>query len=117
MAAGPESYDAFYKATWNAAWQAPHIMRLAQADAARQAAGTAPLDHARRSLECDADNLNARNPSIVLTLFARYIATTKRAPAGTKTRAMDPLDQWSRMMAVGERPRLTSECFSTLSST
>jgi tetratricopeptide (TPR) repeat protein len=92
-----ESYDAFSKATWNAAWKAPSYYALAQADAA---AGRwkAALQHARSSLVCDSDNLNVRN-LILLALRALGRGDEARAMLAD-TRATDPLDRWSRHLAL-----------------
>jgi tetratricopeptide (TPR) repeat protein len=97
-----ESYDAFSKATWNAAWKAPAHYALAQADAA---AGRwdAALQHARRSLACDADYLNVRN---LIVLALRALGRKDEAAAMlAETRALDPLDRWSRHLALGDVPR------------
>jgi tetratricopeptide (TPR) repeat protein len=96
-----ESYDAFSKATWNAAWKAPAYYALAQADAT---AGhwEAALQHARSSLLCDGDNLNVRN-LIVIALRALGRDAEARAIVA-ETRGMDPLDHWSRYLALGDLP-------------
>jgi tetratricopeptide (TPR) repeat protein len=96
-----ESYDAFFKATWNAAWRAPAHYALAQADAA---AGRweAALLHARRSLACDADNVNVRN---LIALALRALGRDNEARSVlAETRTIDPLDHWSRHLALGEVP-------------
>jgi tetratricopeptide (TPR) repeat protein len=53
-----ESYAAFYKATWNAAWRAPSYFALAEIDASRSDWAIA-ADHLRRSLAAEAENSNA----------------------------------------------------------
>lgn len=60
-----EAIDAFYKATWNAAWRAPSCFALAECAVA---AGDwqAALEHVQGSLKSDADNLNALNLSGVI---------------------------------------------------
>jgi tetratricopeptide (TPR) repeat protein len=96
-----ESYDAFSKAAWSAAWKAPAHYALAQADAT---AGRwdAALQHARRSLACDADNLNARN---LIALSLRMLGRDDDASAMlAETRAIDSLDHWSRHLALGDVP-------------
>ena len=55
-----EAFDAFYKATWNYAWQSAGYHALAEIDCCRQDWATA-LDHLDRSLRVNADNLRARN--------------------------------------------------------
>jgi tetratricopeptide (TPR) repeat protein len=96
-----ESYDAFFKATWNAAWRAPAHYALAQADAAA-ARWEAALEHARQSLASDSDNLNARN-LIVLALHALG-RNNEAAIMLNETRAIDPLDHWSRHLALSHVP-------------
>jgi tetratricopeptide (TPR) repeat protein len=96
-----ESYNAFFKATWNAAWRAPAYHVLGQADAA---AGRweAALEHAQRSLACDADNLNVRN---LIALALRVLGRDDEARnVLAETRAMDPLDHWSLHLALGDVP-------------
>jgi tetratricopeptide (TPR) repeat protein len=96
-----ESYDAFSKAAWNAAWKGPAHYALAQADAAA-VRWDAALQHARRSLACDAENLNARN---LIALALRELAHHDEAHATLAgTRAMDALDHWSRHLALGDVP-------------
>jgi len=91
-----DAYDAFYKATWNAAWRAPAYFALAECDAA---AGDWPsaLGHVQRSLRADADNLNARN---LLTVILEALGETDRVRRTVdETLAMDPLDigaRWRR---------------------
>ena len=62
----------------------------------------ATLQHACHSLVCDADNLNARN---LATLALRVLHRQDEAQAMlAETRAMDPLDHWSRHLAFGDVP-------------
>jgi tetratricopeptide (TPR) repeat protein len=96
-----ESYDAFSKAAWNAAWKAPAYYALAQADAAADR-WEAALQHAQLGLACDTDHLNARN-LCVLTLRALGRQDEARVMLA-ETRAMDPLDHWSRHLALEELP-------------
>ena len=96
-----ESYDAFSKAAWSAAWKAPAHYALAQADATAGHWNDA-LEHARQSLACDADNLNARN---LITLCLRALGQNDEARTMlAETRAMDALDHWSRHLALGDMP-------------
>ncbi len=96
-----ESYDAFAKAAWSAAWKSPAHYALAQADAAAGRWEVA-LEHARRSLARDADNLNARN---LIALALRALGHHDEAHTMlAETRAMDPLDHWSRHLALGDVP-------------
>jgi tetratricopeptide (TPR) repeat protein len=96
-----EAYDAFYKSTWNAAWRGPAYHRLAEIDCANRA-WTRALDHIQRSLRTDTDNLNARNlQTMILNRLGREdeAAIILRA-----TRALDPLDIWSRYLESGDAP-------------
>jgi tetratricopeptide (TPR) repeat protein len=97
-----EASDAFYKSTWNAAWRAPAYHRLAEIDCAR-ADWTTALDHLDRSLRAETDNLNARN---LRTLVLRRLGRTAEASAFLEeTRALDPLDIFSRWLATDVPPR------------
>jgi tetratricopeptide (TPR) repeat protein len=96
-----ESYDAFAKATWNAAWKAPAHYALAQADAATGRWEIA-LQHSQKSLACDTDHLNARN---LCALILRALGREDEARNMlAETRAMDPLDHWSRHLVLDVIP-------------
>ena len=97
-----EAYDAFYKSTWNAAWRAPAYQRLAELDCAH-ADWTIALDHIDQSLRAETDNLNARN---LRTLVLRRLG--RGAEAATylqETRAIDPLDIFSRWLETDIPPQ------------
>jgi tetratricopeptide (TPR) repeat protein len=97
-----EAYQAFYKSTWNAAWRAPAYHRLAEIDCTR-ADWTAALDHLDRSLRAETDNLNARN---LRTLVLRRLGRTAEAAAFLEeTRALDPLDIFSRWLVTDAPPQ------------
>jgi tetratricopeptide (TPR) repeat protein len=96
-----ESYAAFYKATWNSAWRGPAYHRLAEIDCARRDWESA-LDHVARSLRCDADNLNALNLKCVLLRKLGRNAEAQNVLGST--RALDPLDHFSCLLAPGEAP-------------
>ncbi len=97
-----EAYDAFYKSTWNAAWRAPAYHRLAEIDCTR-ADWTTALDHLDRSIRAETDNLNARN---LRTLVLRRLGRTAEAAAFLEqTRALDPLDIFSRWLATDAPPQ------------
>jgi tetratricopeptide (TPR) repeat protein len=88
-----QAYDAFYKATWNAAWRAPAFFALAEIDAARGHWASA-RDHLQRSLRTDADNLNARN---LLALVLERMGEPSAATAVVEeTFRLDPLDLGAR---------------------
>ncbi len=96
-----ESYEAFYKSTWNAAWRGPGYLRLAEIDCIRHDWATA-LDHIQRSLRADADNLNARN---LKTLALKKLGRDEEAREVLEsTRTLDPLDIFSIYLASGKSP-------------
>lgn len=101
-----EAYDAFYKATWNAAWRAPAYFALAKCDCSRRHWAKA-VDHLQRSLRADADNLAARN---LLSIVLRKSGDTAAAElALDEILAIDPLDigaRWQR----GIHPTNGQEC-------
>jgi tetratricopeptide (TPR) repeat protein len=101
MERASESYDAFSKATWNAAWKAAAHHAMAQGDAT---AGRweAALRNVRCSMTCNAENLNARNLAV---LALRALHREHEADAMlAETCAMDRLDHWSRHLALREAP-------------
>jgi len=86
---GKEAYDAFYKATWNAAWRGPAHFALAEMDA-KSGRWEAALDHVHRSLRAEADNLNARN---LLCFILEKLGNPVEANAiHCETCSLDPLD-------------------------
>ncbi len=96
-----ESYAAFYKATWNAACRGPAYHRLAEIDCARRD-WESGLDHVERSLRYDADNLNALSLKCVIQRKLGRDAEAQNLLGST--RALDPLDHFSRFLASGESP-------------
>jgi tetratricopeptide (TPR) repeat protein len=95
------AYDAFHKATWNAAWRAPAYYALAQMDASREE-WDAALGHLNAALRLNVDDLNARNlAAVVLRKLGR---DTEASTVLRETRALDRLDTWSRLLAQGETP-------------
>lgn len=96
-----EAYDAFYKATWNAAWRGPAHHRLAEIDCTRRRWAQA-LEHIESSLRADADNLNARSLKIVI--LQRLGLEEDAEKLITATLALDPLDIWSRYWKDGQIP-------------
>ncbi len=87
-----DAYAAFYKATWNQAWQSAAFHALAEIDACRRDWATS-LDHVQRSLRLNTDNLRARNLQVlVLRELGRH------EQASTELRgilSLDPLDWWA----------------------
>ncbi|MBL9205494.1 MAG: DUF5107 domain-containing protein, partial [Opitutaceae bacterium] len=89
------AYDAFYKATWNEAWQSAGFHALAEVDCLRGNWEVA-LEHLDRALARNSDHLKARNlRAVVLRRLGqeREALTLLRA-----TRALDPLDAWARFL-------------------
>jgi hypothetical protein len=60
-----EAYAAFYKATWNQAWQSAGFHALAEIDSTRGERSVA-LEHLERALRTNVDNLRARNLQVVM---------------------------------------------------
>ena len=88
-----EAYAAFYKATWNHAWQAAAYYHLAEIECHRNEFRRA-LDRLDRSLESSARNLKARNlKAAVLRKLGLFAEAQEYAKA---TAAADQLDVWSR---------------------
>ena len=87
------AYDAFFKATWNQAWQSASFHALAEIDSVRGEWHKA-LEHLERALRGNADNLRARN---LKTLVLRRIGRDAEAAQTLReTLAIDPLDWWAR---------------------
>ena len=100
-----EAYDAFYKATWSAAWRGPSYHRLAEIDMCNGRLAAA-MEHIDRSLRADADNLNARNQRV--TILRRLGREAEAEAELDAVLALDPLDIWSRFLESGVLP-ITSE--------
>ena len=87
------AYNAFYKATWNYAWQAPAYFALAEIDC-RKGDLEQALAHVNRSLDTNALNLKARN---LKTALLRKLGRLADAEAMARaTVEMDRLDYGSR---------------------
>jgi len=101
-----EAYDAFYKATWSAAWRAAAYFALAECDAAKKDWQTAQY-HVKLSLRADADNLSARN---LLAVVLRELGDAAAADlVVNETLALDPLDVGARWLK-GIVPTNGQEC-------
>lgn len=88
-----EAYDAFYKAIWSQAWQPSGYHALAEIDGLRGDWSRA-VDHLRRALTVNQENLRARN---LLVVGLRRLGRTEEAAATLKaTLQIDPLDWWAR---------------------
>jgi tetratricopeptide (TPR) repeat protein len=92
------AYAAFYKATWNQAWQSAAFHALAELDAKRSD-WPAALAHLDLSLCVNTENLKARN---LKTIALRRLDRDAEADSLLReTRRIDPLDCWSRHLADG----------------
>lgn len=88
-----EAYDAFYKATWNGAWQDAAFYQLVCIDCAGGDFAAA-LSHIERSLVRNYHNIKARN---LKSCLLRKMGRTEEAKAWTfSTIAIDGLDANSR---------------------
>jgi tetratricopeptide (TPR) repeat protein len=94
-----EAYAAFYKATWNQAWQSAGYHAIAEIDACRGEWDKA-LDHLERSLRLNTDNLRARD---LKTIALRKLGRNDEAKEFlAATLALDPLDWWARSLRGDE---------------
>jgi len=90
-----EAVDAFAKAVWNSAWQAPGYHALGEM-ACRRGDWAKALDYLDRSIRKDADNLRAQDlRAIVLRKLGREVSLAD-------VLELDPLDFWARHLS-GER--------------
>jgi tetratricopeptide (TPR) repeat protein len=90
-----EAYDAFYKATWNQAWQAASYHALAELDC-RFSNWPAAFDHLEHSLRANSDNLRARNLKVIVLRKLRRDEEADNLLQ--ETLALDPLDWWARWL-------------------
>ncbi|MFN8475072.1 MAG: DUF5107 domain-containing protein [Anaerolineae bacterium] len=88
-----EAYKAFYKATWNYAWQAAAFYGLAQIDLLRHDPVKA-LDHLDRSLVVNAHNAKARG--LKAAILRRSGRNAEAEALAAESVALDPLDFWAR---------------------
>ena len=88
-----QAYAAFYKATWNQAWQPAGHHALAEIAALRKDWAGAD-EHLERALRGNADNLCARDLRVIVL---RQLGRTEAAAALlAETLRLDPLDWWAR---------------------
>ena len=91
-----DAYAAFYKATWNQAWQSAGYHAIAELDA-RRGDWSAALDHLDRALRLNTDHLKARNLKVIAL---RKLGRAEEADALLRdTLALDPLDLWARQLS------------------
>ena len=94
-----DAYTAFYKATWNQAWQAAGYHALAELDC-RRGEWAKALAHLNHSLRFNTDNLRARNlKTIVLGKLKRPAEADELL---RETLKLDRLDWWARHLS-GEK--------------
>ena len=90
------AYAAFYKATWNEAWQSAANHALAELDCRRGAWATS-LEHLDRSLRFNTENTRARD---LKALVMRRLDRDREAEALLReTLSLDPLDWWARHLS------------------
>ncbi len=90
-----EAYDAFFKATWNAAFRSAAYHELCKLDVARGDWPSA-LSYMDIALRMDTDNLHLRNLWVV---GLRALGRHDEAETFLRTtRKLDPLDAWSRYL-------------------
>ena len=96
-----EAYASFYKASWNHAWHSAACLALAELDA-KKGNWNASVEHLESSLRMNADNLNARNLSVVVLRKLDRGAEANRLLE--ETLALDPLDSWACHLATNLLP-------------
>ena len=89
---GREAYDAFFKATWNAAWRGAAYYAIAEMDA-KWGNWAAALAHVEEVLRCGAMHLKARNLAVVAK--RKLGDGAGAAKLLEETLAQDPLDAWA----------------------
>jgi tetratricopeptide (TPR) repeat protein len=88
-----EAYAAYYKATWNYAWQSAAYYNLAAIECRRLDLNRA-LEHLEKSLQTNVDHLKARN--LRTTILRRLGAREQATAYARETQDLDPVDFWSR---------------------
>jgi tetratricopeptide (TPR) repeat protein len=97
-----EAFDAFYKATWNAAWQEAAYFELARL-ASRAGRYAEALELAQRALERNARHHQAHHLQIALLRRTGQLAEARQAIA--QALALDPLEYgalWERWVLDGD---------------
>lgn len=96
-----ESYAAFYKATWTAAWRAPAYHRLSEIACSKHN-WTEALECIQNSLRFEADNLNAL---CLKCLILRKLGKLNQAEqVAQAAQSLDPSDVFCRFVKTGEIP-------------
>ena len=88
-----EAYTAFYKASWNQAWQSASHYALAEIACLRRDYSTA-LKHLGESIAVNGENLKARN--LKAAVLRRLGRNAEAEVLAKDTAVMDPMDFWSR---------------------
>lgn len=87
-----EAHDAFFKSTWNGAWASPAYHAIAELDATRRD-WPAVMEHARRALRTNADDLKARDLCAAALRHAGRLGEALQEAEAVL--ALDPLDLWA----------------------
>jgi tetratricopeptide (TPR) repeat protein len=87
-----EAGAAYYKATWNYAWQSSAYYHLAEIDCRRFQFERA-LEHLEQSLRTNVDNLNARN--LRTSILRRLGRVSEASEYARQAHNLDRLDIWS----------------------
>lgn len=96
-----EAYDAFYKASWNYAWQCAAYLALAEHEVKKNDWNSA-MEHLKSSLRRNTDNLNARNLTVIVLRKLGRVEEARKLLE--ETLALDPLDFWARYLATNSLP-------------
>jgi tetratricopeptide (TPR) repeat protein len=100
-----EAYDAFYKSTWNHAWQSAGYHAIAELDTKR-GDWPAALEHLNLALRVNIDHLKARN---LQAIVLRKLGRSEEADAVLcDVLRIDPLDCWARHLA-GDAPNCDNQ--------
>jgi tetratricopeptide (TPR) repeat protein len=99
-----EAYDAFYKATWNQAWQGAAFHALAELDC-RSRNWSQALDHLDLALR--SNSLNARASNLKAMVLRKLRRTDEADAVLQATLRLDPLDGWARYLYCGQTARDT----------
>ncbi|OYV05104.1 MAG: hypothetical protein CFE26_13355 [Verrucomicrobiales bacterium VVV1] len=91
-----ESYEFFWKATWNQSWTSASRYHLACTDCRRQRYGSA-VDHLTHSITHDGNHHKAK---VLMSAILRRTRDTGSSEILREVLDKDPLDQWARYESV-----------------
>ena len=91
-----EAYAAYYKATWNQAWQSASYLAIAELDC-RKEDWTQAIDHVERSLRLNTDNLRARDLRALILRSMGY--ENECIEALQDTLLLDQMDWFARALS------------------